>query len=165
MITYAKFRPTGCDVAGLNAEAVGAAWLVSLGQNRDSDALERSNFRVHVRELARLDPEASDHAIHRFGHWACGWFEIVIVRPGSACAEEAEGTEAALSDYPVLHDEDFSELEREEADEVWRSCYNDAKRIEYIRDNRSQFEFRSFADLLGCARGNYFAGYASELLS
>jgi hypothetical protein len=51
------------------------------------------------------------------------------------------------------------------AQETWRSCYNDAERIEYIRDHRDQFEFRTFADMLGCARGRYFAGYASELIN
>jgi hypothetical protein len=33
-----------------------------------------------------------------------------------------------------------------------------------MREHRSQFDARSFADLLGCARGKYFLGYASELL-
>lgn len=38
------------------------------------------------------------------------------------------------------------------------------ERVEYIRKHRSQFEFRDFADMLGCVRGKYFAGYASELI-
>ena len=53
----------------------------------------------------------------------------------------------------------------EEANRVWTDCYDDTERVKYIRDNRSEFEFRDFADLMGCARGTYFAGYASELLN
>jgi len=33
-----------------------------------------------------------------------------------------------------------------------------------IREYRNQFEFRDFADMLACARGKYFAGWAGELL-
>lgn len=31
-------------------------------------------------------------------------------------------------------------------------------------NHREQFEFYTFAELLGCVRGKFFAGYASELL-
>jgi hypothetical protein len=57
-----------------------------------------------------------------------------------------------------------SEVETEEANRVWESCYSDKKRIQYIRKHRSQFEFNSFAEMLGCCRGKFFNGYASELL-
>jgi hypothetical protein len=65
---------------------------------------------------------------------------------------------------PVVCDEDFSELETEEADQIWTNCYDTAERIAYIRAHRHHFEFRNFADLLGCVRGRYFSGYASELI-
>jgi hypothetical protein len=57
-----------------------------------------------------------------------------------------------------------SVVEGEEAERVWRDYYNDKERIEYIRDHRSQFEFQSFAEMLGCCRGKWFNGYSSELL-
>lgn len=161
MQTYKTFRPTGFDQAGLNLDDR-QDWLVSVGQNRDSDALQRSNFRVILKDLGG---EGDNVEVHRFGHWACGWFEVILVRPGTPEAKNAEAWEAALSDYPVASEDDFSDEEYEEANLTWRNCYRPAERIEYIRDHRSQFEFRSFADMLGCVRGNYFAGYASELLS
>ena len=123
METYSKFQPTGFDPRGLCAGRMGyddddadrSAWLVApVGQNRDSDALARSNFRVTERSFEAVDPDGVDHENHRFGHWACGWFEILIVRPGSKCHQEAWEIECALSDYPVLSDEDYSELEAEE---------------------------------------------------
>jgi hypothetical protein len=65
----------------------------------------------------------------------------------------------------VLNEEDYSEEEQEEAEVIWRECYQPQDRIAYIRKYRNQFDFSDFADLLGCVRGNYFAGYASELIN
>ena len=69
-----------------------------------------------------------------------------------------------LKNYPVIDEDDWSERESNEADRVWKDNYNPSERIEYIRQNDSQFEFRDYADLIGCVRGNYFSGYASELI-
>lgn len=65
--------------------------------------------------LARLETalEASDFETHRFGHWGPGWIEIIVVRPGSACHREAQAIAAAVSDYPVLDEHDYSEREHE----------------------------------------------------
>jgi hypothetical protein len=67
-------------------------------------------------------------------------------------------------DCPVINEDHWSELEQEDANLTWRECYSPQDRIDYIRKHRSQFEFHDMADLLGCVRGEYFAGYASELL-
>jgi hypothetical protein len=104
--------------------------------------------------------------VHRFGHWGPGWFEIVLIDPADTNAVKiAEECEASLADYPVLDDMDFSEEETAEANETWEKCFRVKDRLNYIRKHRSQFEFNSFSDMLGCVRGKYFAGYASELLS
>lgn len=57
--------------------------------------------------------ETSDYETHRFGHWGPGWFEVIAVRPGSACHREAQAIAAALSDYPVLDESDYMSRERE----------------------------------------------------
>jgi hypothetical protein len=136
-------------------------WLCVLTRNRDSECLTESNWRC---ALERLGGEGDNVQIDRFGHWACGWWEALSVKAGSPQQRIAQEIKSSLSDYPVLDEEDWSNLESEEADRVWRDCYDYIDRIEYIREHRDQFHFRSFADLLGCARGKYFAGYASELL-
>jgi hypothetical protein len=144
----------------------GAEWpdyySAGVGQSRDSDALERSNFTVM---LKRLGGESETVIIVRESHWAVGWVEWIAIHESDAkalaIADEIKGD---LADYPVIDDDHFSETETEEANYVWTECYSPADRIAYIRENRSQFEFRDFADLLGCVRGKYFAGYASELL-
>ncbi len=140
MQTYKDYRPTPHDTPGLNLDNR-QGWLVHpCGTNRDADE------------------------IHRFGHWACGWLEIILVRPGSKAEAEAQECEACLANYPILDDMHCSEVEQTEANEVWSNCYSTLQRLAYIKSHRSQFEFHSFADMLSCVRGNYFAGYASELI-
>ena len=65
----------------------------------------------------------------------------------------------------MINEDHFSEVEQEDASETWRNCYSDRERLAYVRDHRDQFEFHDFKDLLSCVRGEYFAGYASELLN
>lgn len=133
------------------------------GQSRDSDALERSNFRCAWTAISKASPEAQ---VVREGHWAVGWVEWIAIpssdAAGIACAEKLC---EECRDYPVLDEDDFSNEEEKEAQEVWAHCYDPKERIEYIRAHRGQFEFRDLADLMGCVRGTYFAGYASELLT
>ena len=164
MTPYSKYSPTSMDTRGLGLPDKQDWFVIGIGLNRDSNVLDTSNFQCAEKILDEVDPDGIDHENHRFGHWACGWFEILIVRAGTKCFQEAEKMENSLSDYPILNDEHFNALEQEEANSVWQGCYNNRERIDYIIDNRSQFEFRSFSDMLGCVRGNYFSGYASDLL-
>ena len=105
----------------------------------------------------------ADVEVHRFGHWACGWFEIVLIRPDSDAHIKALEIQSKLEDYPILSENDFSNEEDAEAQLTWRECYSNTGRVVYIREHRSQFEFRSFAEMLACVRGKFFAGYASEM--
>lgn len=143
-------------------------WLIAFSENRDSDCLARSNFRCFKTALEKSVPAELREdlvSVERFSHWACGWIDYLIINPEAvATVALAEKLQAKLDDYPVLNEEDWSALESEEADSTWRNCYNVRERIAYIREHLSQFEFRGMADLLGCVRGKYFAGYASELL-
>lgn len=172
MKKYKDWSPSRFDARGLNLPDR-QEWLVApVIQTRDSGPLERSNFRVVRLDLEKVqaedgDPSAPDEPdveVHRFGHWGPGWFEIILVRPGSPAAKKAEEWEAALSDYPVASEEDFSKEEWEEAVEVWQSCYSDRERLEYIREHRSEFEFRNWMELIHTVRGTDFRGCASELL-
>lgn len=158
---------------------MGAQWpdyYSFLGQSRDSKPLERANFDAGLKALGGelSDPERNDPeddgaalrlvAIIRESHWAVGWVEwIAIHKSAIDKLKIADRIKGKLEDYPVIDDELFSEYEEKEAAETWQ-CYSVKGRIEYIREHRSQFEFQSFADLLGSVRGNYFGGYASELI-
>lgn len=161
MLTYSNLKPWTLpnNYAGKHW---GDYFSAGVGQSRDSDALERSNFRCMLDALGG----GSDTVIvvHE-GHWAVGWVEWIAIHKADAeRLEIANRIKGKLADYPVINEDDWSEEESAEADSVWRDCYSPQDRIAYIRENSSQFDFRDFADMLGCVRGQYFAGYASELL-
>jgi hypothetical protein len=60
--------------------------------------------------------------VHRFGHWGPGWFELILIQPGTKQAEEAERLESCLADYPVLDEQDLSAREWEDYVESWNNC-------------------------------------------
>jgi hypothetical protein len=143
----------------------GATWpdyySSGFGQSRDSDCLEQSNFAT---ALAELGGESETVIVVCENHWAVGWVEwIAIHESDDKALAIADSLVKRTNNYPVLDEEDLSQREQDEADKTWR-CYSVEERIRYIRRHRSQFDFDSFADLIGCVRGKYFAGYASELI-
>lgn len=155
-------NPSGFDsLSNYTGHVPESEWLCLLTRNRDSDCLTESNWRC---ALEQLGGESDEVEVFRFGHWACGWWEALAIREGSPQADVAREIHASLSDYPVLDEGDFCELESEEANRIWADCYRKSDRIDYIRRNRSQFHFASFADMRACIRGDYFSGYASELI-
>jgi hypothetical protein len=133
-----------------------------VGRSRDSDCLKRSNFDCM---LSALGGETETVMIVRESHWAVGWVEWIAIHQDDVEALRiADDIQKRLKDYPVINDSHLSELESQEADDVWQKCYNVAERIKYIRNNREQFEFQSLQDMLACVRGEYFARYVSELI-
>lgn len=116
--TYGSFRPTGFDHAGAFLHDQ-QDWLVApCTHNRDSGIREESNWHAQHETLSQCDDE--DWEEHSFGHWACGWFEIAIVRPGSTAADRMEELVRVLNDYPILDDQDYSEREWIAAHESWQ---------------------------------------------
>jgi len=125
-------------------------WFVVLTRSRDSDTLTESNWECALKELGG---EGDDVEILRYGHWGCGWWEVLAVRGETDAAKMGQEIVDALSDYPVLDEQHHSELESEEANRIWESCFRTNDRIEHLRKHRCRFD--SFADLLGCVRGNH----------
>ncbi len=164
---HAKFQSFGWDSDAQPEDK--HLWAIVYTSNRDSDALDRSNAAAIEKALAPWDGETVETLSH--SHWAVGHVDGFMIRVYEADGQTITPAflvyselHCALADYPVLDESDYSEREQAEADETWRNCYRDAQRLDYIRRHRSQFEFHTFADLLGCVRGKYFSGYASELL-
>jgi len=158
MKRYRDWSPTPLDTKGLNAEDR-QDWFVGLGRNRDSDCLEESNFQA---ALNSLGGEGESVEVHRFGHWACGWLEVMLVSPDKA--DELREIFGALDDYPVLDEDDYTDRRTRAAAEMWQDNYNEKERIAFIKAHAGSFEFRDFADLMGCVRGRYFGGDDNELL-
>ncbi len=122
MQRFDQYRPTACDHAGLGSDEHPDWLVVGVSRTRDSEELEESNFAATLKCIEEADPESVDHETHRFGHWGPGWFELIIVRPGSPAFIEAERIEAALSDYPVLDEQDYSEREYTAQCEALSDC-------------------------------------------
>lgn len=92
-----------------------------IGQSRDSEALERSNF---ASMLEALGGESETVIVVRAGHWAVGWIESILIHESDLKAlKTANEIREAMEDYPVIDDCHFSETEREELDETI-DCYS-----------------------------------------
>ena len=141
----------------------GTTWpehYVFLGQNRDSDCLEISNFRT---ALKKLGGESETVVVVAEGHFLCGWVKWIAIHASDTSAITlAEALQEKLERYPILDENDWSELEYETAGKVWKT-FSFSERIKYVKKHRNQFEFSDFVDMLGCCRGECFAGDASNL--
>lgn len=144
-------------------------WCIVYTNNRDSNALDRSNAHVIDKTLAAFDEDTVIHQHH--GHWACGWIDgyaiqVYTLEGNVTPAFEAYATLArCLEDYPILDESHFSTLEYEEACFTWQTCLSQAERLTYMRDHHSTMHYVSFQDMLAQARGNYFSGEPSTLLN
>lgn len=120
MNPYKKHRPTGFDRAGAFLDDDRQEWLVvDVSRNRDSDCLAESNFNTF---LEGLGGESDNVEVHRFGHWACGWYEIILIdAKAEAIVALAQEMEDALENYPVLDEEDLSRREHEAEQESWEA--------------------------------------------
>ena len=144
MITYREFSPTPFDHAGAFLPERHEWFVAPVSITRDTDSGDRdmSNFRVLEKELDEMDPEFEDHENHSFNHWGPGWFEIILVRPGSDCCSRVEETERALEDYPVLDEEDLSEREHDSACRSWEWLSMKERMETCARQNVSVFAAR-----------------------
>lgn len=103
-------------------------WFVFLSQNRDSDALERSNFTCALAAVQRASSTVGGHEDDqeiapqpvRENHFAVGWVEWIAIHSADAGAlAEAERLADKLDGYPVVNEDHLSTLEHNEAMEYW----------------------------------------------
>lgn len=108
-------------------------WYCGLGRHRDSDSLSESNFRVFLNELIQLPTVEVDdsrngekHSVNglcvvRETHDLVGWVEWVAIHESNTSALElADKLLGDLESYPVLSDEDWSNLETEQIENYWK---------------------------------------------
>lgn len=121
MQAYSEHQPTGFDAKGAFLPDQQDWLLVPVSRTRDTGDHEYSlsNFLIVEAELDKIDPERTDHEVASFNHWGPGWYEIILVRPGTPCQVYGDTIEARLEDYPVLDEEDWCTREFEAACEAW----------------------------------------------
>jgi hypothetical protein len=97
----------------------GATWYdyyVFLGQSRESEAWERSNFTCG---LNKLGGESDTVIVVREKHWAVGWVESILIHESNIEAQKiAETILQKLEDYPLVNEDHFCELEALENEEI-----------------------------------------------
>jgi hypothetical protein len=102
-------------------------YYVGPSVTRDSDIMEQSNFNV---ALDRLGGENEpDVIVARASHWAVGWVDTIYVHKDAADKVKIlESIENSLENYPVLDDDNYSELQMDNLAESWDSwMLNEAK--------------------------------------
>ena len=95
-----------------------ADWLMLLPVSitRDAQLIDQSNFAAALR---MLDEAGAEYQIVRFGHWAVGWVEHILVAPSEPGLTVAGEIVCALADYPILDEGDANERETEDQRESW----------------------------------------------
>ena len=152
-------NPSGWDSpANYVGETPDADILTVVTRTRDSDLLTESNWKVAIEKLGG---ESEDVSIWRFGHWACGWWEALCVREGGPKEEVAREIHQSIKDYPILDEDHFSEMEQEQADQVWKEDYSPEERISYLREHGTD-SFNSFQHLLTNIREGGWAPYTND---
>jgi hypothetical protein len=123
---FCEFQPTAFDQKGMGAEGF-EDWLVMpIAHHRDSNTLEESNFTVMHESFEKIDPEEEHHHVHRFGHWANGWFEILVFDGSKKEIRERADALCELRELHIILDEGhWSALELE-----YGNCFEDSEESE-----------------------------------
>lgn len=125
---YSEFRPTAFDHHYSIEDR--EDWLVvPVHQNRDSGILSVSNFAAAIQLLGG---ESETVEVHRFGHWANGWFEIILVHPDRVA--DVETISNKLEDYPILDEWDLQEREVAAIGEAWENM-SLKERCQFAKEN------------------------------
>ena len=122
LIPFSKYRPTEFD-CHITVESIERWKLLPVQRNRDSGPLEQSNFAAMVDALGG---ESEYLEIHRFSHWANGWFEIAVIDTTTMpeeIARKAYDLIRAFEDHPIIDEEDYSERLSDDAWETFENCY------------------------------------------
>ena len=99
-------------------------YFICVGQHRDSNLLDRSNFEAATKKLSELEQESeSTWLIARANHWAVGWVEILLIHQDwTQGIDIGNGIMTDLADYPILDEDYYCERSYDEACEYWSNC-------------------------------------------
>jgi len=153
---WADHNPSGWDSQANYGGDDFSDYYVSVGRTRDSDLLTESNFRIISKELLAFDTEAAPVIDAHFGHWACGWYDSILIhKDNEEALRAADEWACALADYPVADEGDFSDLEWETACEYWeRSSVSD--RVEMLQHCRMNIFAARRDDLPDDGSGGFY---------
>lgn len=97
-----------------------------IGHTRDSGIIDESNWEYACDVIFEKGEDGSlleteDVFIGKFGHWACGWVEGILIRQTADPEIIEKGHEIVddLSRYPILDEDRYAEKELEHARDTW----------------------------------------------
>lgn len=139
-------------------------YYMGLSQSRDSNALERANFKAL---LELLGGEHEPHVIiSHANHWAVGWVEQILVHKNAK--KKLDVLERAAADievHPVLDETSLNEEEDEDLENEWEAWgYEEA--VRFLEKNLPGFEsFDSdvMRDFLRSAFWDLFSYYGENV--
>lgn len=125
--SYYGIQPTDCFVIAT--------------RNRESSVLEESNWKSFCKLLeeagANIARDDVDGMVWDFraSHWAVGWVEYLMLNEGAPdhLLILAAETLAALDDYPIISEDDYSTDQYEAVLQYWEDC-SLRERISYCKD-------------------------------
>ncbi len=89
-----------------------ATYSAGVGQSRDSDALQRSNFACALEALGGTSETVQ---VVRENHWAVGWVEWIAIHQDDEIALKiADALQERLEEYPILDEDHMGMLEQED---------------------------------------------------
>jgi hypothetical protein len=140
------------------------SWGMTISQNRDSDVLNRSNFRRMLEDAQGVaTSQDGDNAedgseyvqVEHMSHWLCGWIEHIMVRvlideDGGVKPDNITETFKFLAsvslylrdEYPVYDESDYSELENQECEAAFESAWNDVDWEEVALDGNTDDDIK-----------------------
>lgn len=134
--TEALTRP---DSYGTSDARLFCSHGLTVGQHRDSDVLDRSNYERISEDMRAAFPGDTD--VQYFSHWAVGYGETLVVRvlrdpddditPENVTAAFMAITAIAnmlRTHYPVYDDSHYSQLEYDEQREEYETAWADLLR-------------------------------------
>jgi len=126
-------------------------WLMSpdLGTYRDADLITQSNFEVLTKWLQNTDSKNETWTEESSRHWAVGYMANVLVKPGTRAETILRDATKAITEYPVLDEEHYWDLEFSECELFWDQL-SISERVKLLQDSQdSVFAARaSYGDLL-----------------
>jgi len=97
-----------------------AGWLCGPSESRDADIMTQSNFQAALEILGGKKENVVE--VRRCGHWACGWFNQIMVNSKNKNAvKKLLEIKLLLEEYPILDESDFYERESEAMDDCFKN--------------------------------------------
>lgn len=135
-------------------------WYTVYSQTRDEGIGVQVNYRLIYEKLRKLNTEIEDGdgelvdsvTDARFGHWACGWYETILIhRSNTKALDLAEQIMRGVDQYPLVDDIATSEEQWAQAQEQWESM-SIRERCELMRDELGYWIERGTVSLFAARR-------------